>query len=429
MPDTETFDALIIGGGTVGAAAALALARTGREVALIDRKPPAEHPADAPLDPRVVAVSPGSRRLLETLGAWRHMRPARMAAYGEMQVVAGRGEVHFRGTEHGLAALGWIAELPELDQALWQELNKRRRISAYAPAEVQEIRIEENEVSLALADGQTLAGRMLIGADGAKSRVRSAAGIEVTTHHYNQRAIVSHLDTEQPNAGTAWQRFTDLGPLALLPLPEGRLLRQSSQQSLRQASRQASRQSSRQSSHQSSLVWSVHEDKAEALMALEDDEFLEALAEHCATAPFGAFTATGKRYAMPLVRRQSRPLATGRVALIGDAARSVHPLAGQGLNLGLADVAALIESLDGWQGKSDPTTRLTRYSRRRWSDSMLVAGGIHAINETRTLGALGKHALGAGFAAMRYARPAREIFVRRACGLDEVGKAVEILSG
>ena len=405
MPDTETFDALIIGGGTVGAAAALALARTGREVALIDRKPPAEHPADASLDPRVVAVSPGSRRLLETLGAWRHMRPERMAAYGDMQVVAGRGEVHFRGTEHGLATLGWIAELPELDQALWQELNKRRRISAYAPAEVNEIRIEQNEVSLALADGQTLAGRMLIGADGAKSRVRSAAGIEVTTHHYNQRAIVSHLDTEQPNAGTAWQRFTDLGPLALLPLPAGRL------------------------AQQSSLVWSVHEDKADALMALEDDEFLEALAEHCATAPFGAFTATGKRYAMPLVRRQSRPLATGRVALIGDAARSVHPLAGQGLNLGLADVAALIESLDGWQAKSDPTTRLTRYSRRRWSDSMLVAGGIHAINETRTFGALGKHALGAGFAAMRYARPAREIFVRRACGLDEVGKAVEILSG
>lgn len=401
MPDNETFDAIVIGGGTVGAAAALALARTGREVALIDRKKPEVLSADAPLDPRVVAVSPGSKRLLEALGAWQHVRPARIAAYGDMRVVAGRGEVHFRATEHGLAALGWIAELPELDQALWQELKKRRRVSIHAPAEVEEIHGGAEEVSVKLADGQTLAGRMLLGADGAKSRVRAAAGIDATMHHYNQRAIVAHLTTEQANPGTAWQRFTDLGPLALLPLPEGG----------------------------SSLVWSVHDDEAERLMALDDSEFLQVLTEHCQQPPFGAFTATGERHALPLVRRQSKPLASGRIALIGDAARSVHPLAGQGLNLGLADVAALVEALDGWQGRDDPGDRLDRYSRRRWSDSVLVAGGIHAINETRTLGELGKHALGAGFTAMRFARPAREIFVRRACGLDEVKKAVGILVG
>ena len=401
MPDNETFDAIVIGGGTVGAAAALALARTGREVALIDRKQPDERPPDAPLDPRVVAVSPGSKRLLEALGAWQHVRPARIAAYADMQVVAGRGKVRFRATEHGLAALGWIAELPELDQALWQELKKRRRISVYAPAEVEEIHAGSNEISVKMADGQTLTSRMLLGADGAKSRVRAAAGIEVTAHHYNQRAIVAHLDTETSNPGTAWQRFTDLGPLALLPLPKGR----------------------------SSLVWSVHDDEADKLMELGDDEFLEALAEHCEEPPFGAFTATGERHALPLIRRQSKPLASGRIALLGDAARSVHPLAGQGLNLGLGDVAAIIEVLDGWQGTNDPTDRLARYSRRRWSDSVLVAGGIHAINETRTLGELGKHALGAGFTAMRFARPAREIFVRRACGLDEVKKAVGILNG
>lgn len=400
MPDNETFDAIVIGGGTVGAAATLALARTGREVALIDRKRPEEHPADAPLDPRVVAVSPGSKRLIEALGAWRHVRPARVAAYGDMQVVAGRGKVHFRATEHGLAALGWIAELPELDQALWQELNKRRRVSVYAPTEVEEIHGGADEVTVSLADGQTLAGHMLLGADGAKSRVRAAARIEATLHHYNQRAIVAHLTTERSNPGTAWQRFTDLGPLALLPLPEGR----------------------------SSLVWSVHDDEAERLMEMGDDEFLEALARHCEDPPFGAFTDTGERHALPLIRRQSKPLAAGRIALLGDAARSVHPLAGQGLNLGLADVATLIEALDGWQqAKEDPTDRLARYSRRRWSDSVLVAGGIHAINETRTLGELGKYTLGAGFAAMRFARPAREIFVRRACGLEEVRSAIRLL--
>jgi len=400
MPDNETFDALVIGAGTVGAAAALALARTGREVALIDRKPAAEHVADAPLDPRVVAVSPGSKRLLEALGAWRHVRPARIAAYGDMQVLAGRGKLAFRATEHGLAALGWIAELPELDRALWQELKNRRRASLHAPAEVEEIRAGGDEVSVKLADGQILTGHMLLGADGAKSRVRAAARIEATMHHYNQHAIVAHLTTEQVNSGTAWQRFTDLGPLALLPLPEGG----------------------------SSLVWSVHNNEANQLMSLDDEGFLEALAKHCQEPPFGAFIAIGERHALPLVRRQSKPLAAGRVALIGDAARSVHPLAGQGLNLGLADVAALIEALEGWQARQDPGDRLARYSRRRWSDSVLVAGGIHAINETRTLGELGKHALGAGFTAMRLARPAREIFVRRACGLDEVSKAVGILA-
>ena len=164
-------------------------------------------------------------------------------------------------------------------------------------------------------------------------------------------------------------------------------------------------------------------------MALGENEFLEALAEHCVEPPFGAFTATGERHALPLIRRQSKPLASGRIALLGDAARSVHPLAGQGLNLGLADVAALVEALDDWLSKADPAVQLARYSRRRWSDSVLVAGGIHAINETRTLGELGKHALGAGFTAMRFARPAREIFVRRACGLDEVSKGVRILNG
>ncbi|MDT8410425.1 MAG: FAD-dependent oxidoreductase [Wenzhouxiangellaceae bacterium] len=397
---SEAFDALIIGAGTVGASAALALARSGREVALIDRKRPAERPAEAALDPRVVAVSPGSKKLLETLGAWQRMRHERVAAYTEMRVLAGRGEVCFRAAEHGLGALGWIAELGELDHALGLELAERRRISIFAPAEIEAIETGSDRVAVKLADGAILTCHMLIGADGAKSRVRKAAGIDVSAYHYNQHAIVAHLETEAPNPGIAWQRFTDLGPLALLPLPGGR----------------------------SSLVWSVHDQDAQTLMGLDDDQFLEALAEHCKNSPFGTFSHVDQRHALALVRRQSRPLAAGRVALLGDAARSVHPLAGQGLNLGLADVAALIEALDGWQAGGDPSRRLARYGRRRWSDSTLVAGGIHVINESQTLGGPGRLALGAGFTAMRLARPARELFVRRACGLDEVKKAVELLA-
>lgn len=407
---SEAFDAVVVGGSTIGAAAALALARLGHEVAIIDRSEPADTADDAPLDARVVAVSPGSMQLLEALDAWRHVREGRVAAYHEMQVMSGRGHVEFAAGEHGLPALGWIVELGELDRACWQALATRRRITRLVPGEVEAIDVDGDAARVRLSDGNRVEGAMLIGADGQQSRVRAAAGIGVTSHHYNQKAIVTHLETEKLNPGIAWQRFTELGPLALLPLPEGR----------------------------SSLVWSVHDDEAARLMQLDDEAFCDALAEHAAGSPFGAFETLEQRHAIALVRRQSEALAAGRVALAGDAARSVHPLAGQGLNLGLGDVAALIEQFSdvkpgdmkpgGLKPGADPTRRLARYSRRRFSDSVLVAGGIHLFNEVRTLGTPGLYAMGAGFDAMRLSRPARDAFVRRACGLDEVGKAVALLA-
>lgn len=390
---------MIVGAGTVGAATAAALAIRGLEVALIDRAGAEPRDADAPLDPRVVALSPGSKRLLEALGAWPHVRSERVTPYTEMQVLSGPGELRFRAAEHGLTALGWIVEIAELDRALWLALEQRRRVERLIPAQVDQIAIEADAVALELADDRTLHGRMLLGADGARSRVRAAAGIEVTAHHYNQRAIVAHVQTKQGNPGIAWQRFTDLGPMALLPLPEGR----------------------------SSLVWSVSQDQAEELLTMDEAAFLEALAGHAGERPFGDFESTSTRHGLPLIRRQSRPLAAGRAALLGDAARSVHPLAGQGLNLGLGDVAVLVEALSDLRPDDDPGPSLARYARRRYSDSALVAGGIHLINETRGFGAPGRALMGAGFKAMGMLRPARELFVQRACGLDEVRGAVELL--
>jgi len=391
------YDAIIVGAASVGTAAAQALARLGRRVALIDRSEPRELTEDTPLDPRVVAVSPGSMRLIEALGAHHHLRRARIAPYHDMQVVAGRGSVEFHASEHGLEALGWIAELPELDRALWRAASAEARITAFRPAEIDAITVGADRLRLALTDGTVIEGACLIGADGARSRVRQAAGIGETAHHYNQRAIVAHLDTEKLNPGIAWQRFTELGPMALLPLPQGR----------------------------SSLVWSVHDDEAARLMALDDDGFQAALTDHAGEQPFGAFEAVEPRHAIALVRRQSARLAAGRIALVGDAAHSVHPLAGQGLNLGLGDVAALIDALAGWKPESDPTTRLARYARRRGSDARLVAAGIHLFNELpRTLGTFARPALAAGFRAMRLARPARDAFVQRACGLREVKSAI-----
>ncbi|PKL95512.1 MAG: 2-octaprenyl-3-methyl-6-methoxy-1,4-benzoquinol hydroxylase [Gammaproteobacteria bacterium HGW-Gammaproteobacteria-8] len=395
----DTYDVIVIGSATVGGTAAAALARLGLEVALVDRRAPPQQRTDAELDPRVVAVSPGSQRLLEAIGAWSALDPQRLAPYSAMQVRAGHGRLDFTANEHGLSRLGWIAELPELDRAAAAAAQAARRVETLWPRNVKALRTTQDRVEVELDDGRLLTGHILLGADGARSRVRAHAGIAVDSHHYNQKALVAHLVTARPNPGIAWQRFGALGPLALLPLPGGR----------------------------SSLVWSVHLDQAERLMRLDDEDFAAEIETHAADAPFGKIAQSGPRHALTLVRRQSRQLAAGRVALLGDAARSVHPLAGQGLNLGLGDVAVLVEVIAGWKRDRDPSAILARYGRRRRSDSILVAGGIHGFNEIRALGEPGRQAMALGFGALARLRPARDIFVNRACGLAEVGPALQQL--
>lgn len=394
---STSFDVLVIGGGAAGAAAALALAELGRDVALIDRREAPSIEPGAPLDPRVVAISPGSQQLLDALGAWRRIDPDRIAPYPRMQVVAGRGEVVFSAGEHALDALGWIVEIPAIVDALWAGLRGHRRIHLFAPAEIAKLDLAGSRARLALADGTAIEADVLLGADGANSAVRRAAGIEIDVVDYNQRALVTHMNTAQANPGTAWQRFTALGPLAQLPLPQGR----------------------------SSLVWSVPTPDAERLMALDDDGFIETLNDHAEGAPFGAVVSIEQRYALPLIRRTARNLAVGHVGLVGDAARNVHPLAGQGLNLGLADVAVLAEVFGTHRG--DPAQALARYALRRGSDAALVAGGIHVLSELRGFGPIALEGLGAGFAAMKRSRLARGVFVQRACGLAEVEGGVRAL--
>ncbi len=405
---SERCDALIVGGGAAGAAAALALAELGRDVALVDRRAPAGIERDAPLDPRVVAISPGSRALLEALGAWDRLDADRIAPYHRMKVAAGRGEVDFLAGDHGFDALGWIIEIPALVDALWAGLRGHRRVRIHAPVEVESISIEDPTrasdgrsdpcgARVKLADRTRIETDVLIGADGARSRVRAAANIRATIDDYNQRALVTHLATERANRGIAWQRFTALGPLAQLPLPDGR----------------------------SSLVWSVPRTDADRLMSLAENAFMEELNHHAEGASFGAVIAVEKRHALPLIRRRAEILAAGCIGLVGDAARTVHPLAGQGLNLGLADVAVLAETFG--RHRTDPQRALARYALRRDSDATLVAGGIHALTELRGFGPMAIEGLGAGFSMMKRSRLARGLFVRRACGLGEVEGGVQAL--
>lgn len=386
------YDAVIVGGGPAGASAALALAENRLNVALIDRARPAPLEQDQPLDARVVAISPGSMAFLDTINATEQLKRERLAEYQHMRVCAGRQQLDFVAAEHGLEQLGWIVEIANLSDSIWHAAGRCRRLSMIAPAEVEAFELKPESVTLKLADGRRISSCILIGADSARSRVRDAAGIDVRIDDYNQRAIVTHLQTSKPNTGLAWQRFTDHGPLALLPLPHGN----------------------------SSLVWSVPFDLADELMALEDGAFLEQLETEAAGNPFGTFTGLTPRHAIPLVRRQSERLHQGRVALVGDAARSVHPLAGQGMNLGLSDASELANCLDGWDARRNPQNRLARYARRRLSEGALIANGIHFINESRSFAPmLNQFGMGAAFKLLSFSQLAREPFVRRACGLNQ----------
>ncbi len=384
------FDVVICGGGAAGAAAAALLAAQDLRVGLIDARRPSGKLPDGDFDPRVVALSPGSQRILKASGGWEVFDTTRAGRYASMQVCAGSQSITFRASEHGLEQLGWIVEVPALQQALWNTLAHQPQVQILAPSRIAGFDSGRDRVRIELDNGQVLRTGLLVGADGARSGLRRQAGIGVDEWHYNQKALVTHVKTGQRNNGVAWQRFTEHGPLALLPLADGR----------------------------SSIVWSQPEARAADLLAMNEEEFVAELNLH-QDSPFGPVVSCGPRYALPLIRRKARSLVHGRLALLGDAARTVHPLAGQGMNLGLADAAALAEVLADWRPGQAIDQHLNRYQRWRLSASEVIGGGIHAINElAHSPGNIGRGLLGVGFGAAALLWPLREAFVIRACGLD-----------
>jgi len=386
---TLDVDVIVVGGGVAGAACAALLAGQHRRVALVDARRANFQPPAQGFDPRVVAVSPGSRRVLAAAGGWQGLDRGRLAAYHHMAVHSAALGVSFRASEHGLDELGWIAEIPALQTALWQALEGNDRVRLFAPAAWKRIDLGRDVVRLGLDDGTQLRAALLVAADGARSQLRQRAGIRVDEWHYNQKALIGPVRTAEDNTGLAWQRFTEHGPLALLPLPDGR----------------------------SSIVWSQPADRAAQLHTMDESDFVAEINRH-QDAPLGEVLEVGERHLLPLVRRRARQLVRDRLVLLGDAARSVHPLAGQGLNLGLMDAAALAEVLENWKD-TDPGPALKHYQRWRLSNGALISGGIHAINElVRAPAGLGRHALGMGFGLARQLWPVREAFVQRACGLD-----------
>jgi 2-octaprenyl-3-methyl-6-methoxy-1,4-benzoquinol hydroxylase len=355
MSRRGALDVVVSGGGVVGAACALALARRGLEVALVEGAAPAPWREDAP-DLRVYAFAADNAALFERLDAWASVRDARVQPYRRMRVwdASGGGELGFDADAFGRRELGWIVEHGLLLDRLWARL-PAAGVRVHCPARVAALEDEGNDgVVLGLDDGSRLRARVAIAADGARSTLRELAGIEVDRHGYGQRGVVGYVSTARPHESTAWQRFLPGGPLALLPFADGRC----------------------------SIVWTLPDDEAARVLALDDDAFGRELTR-ASDARLGEVRAASPRAAFPLQRQLAREYLRGRVLVLGDAAHVVHPLAGQGVNLGLRDVAALERMVgDAMAARADwsSPSRLARWARARRSEDTLAAHAFDGIN-------------------------------------------------
>ncbi len=347
-------DVAIVGGGVIGAACALSLTALGLEVALVEGReiPPwsAPHP-----DLRVYAFAPDNAALLEETGIWSSVSNARIQPYRRMRVwdAAGGGDLVFDADALGRDQLGWIVEHGLLVDRLWAAL-PAAGVRLYCPARVETMEQDEAGVRLRLEDGTRLEARVAIAADGADSTLRALAGVEVSTRDYGQRGVVAFVETEKSNEATAWQRFLPSGPLALLPFAQGR----------------------------SSIVWTLPDAEAERVLTLDDAAFDRELT-NASEGRLGAVRAVSPRVAFPLRRQLADMYLAGRVLVMGDAAHVVHPLAGQGVNLGLRDARRLRDAIADARTRRiewDTPHRLARWARECRSENAAAAYAFDGIN-------------------------------------------------
>ena len=363
MSRRGSFDVAVVGAGVVGSSAALALAGQGLRVAIIEAHEPAPWNPQQP-DLRVYAFAPDARSLLDSLGVWSSIAAARVQPYRRMRVwdAAGGDELCFDADALGRDCLGHIVEHGLLVDRLWKAVAAQPAIQRYCPETVSGLEQDEAGATLSLASGQGLRARLVLGADGAGSQVRVLAGFAAQERDYGQRGVVAYVRTREGHEQTCWQRFLSSGPLAFLPCVDG----------------------------SSSIVWTLPDDQAQRLLAIDDRAFGVELTR-AFDARLGEVEVVSRRVAFPLRRSLSTGMVRGRVALIGDAAHVVHPLAGQGVNLGLRDVAALGAMVRDAQLKNRDflaAHRLQRWDRERSSENALAAYSFEAINGAFSSGAV-----------------------------------------
>lgn len=346
------FDIVVVGAGMVGASFAALVAGSpwgaNLRVGVLEAAPFKMPDLSGSFDPRVVALTEASRGLLEQVGAWPQIAARRVCPYRHMEVweADGTGHIEFDCAEVRQPSLGHIVENALIVEALLQRLDALPNVELLCPAKVVGLeRVEKSgDMLIALADGDTVTTRLLAAADGARSKVRELCGLQLRQWDYGHQAIVTTITTEREHGYSARQRFLPEGPLAFLPLRD-----------------------EQGDCHRCSIVWSQQSEKAAELMALDDAEFCRALtqaSDHC----LGDVVTVDKRYCIPLWQRHAVDYVLPGVALMGDAAHTIHPLAGQGVNLGFQDVLALAEEVEHSLSRGlspGELTGLKRYQRRR----------------------------------------------------------------
>lgn len=385
MSSAIDFEVIVIGGGLVGAAAALALARLDLKVALVEqRRPPAFDPAAA-FDQRIYSLTPSVQQWLAKLQVWQQLPSQRIAAVRGMRVWGDDGgHIEFDAFDSGADALAYIVEQTSLLDALWRALEEQSNVSLLTPATPVEVFWGGSDVALELAfqdraereRPERCTAQLIVAADGGGSWTRTAAGIEASERTYEQCAIVANFAIEDDHGGAALQWFQHDGVLAWLPLPglPGQI----------------------------SIVWSATAALADELMALDDADFVRRV-ELAGGLHWGAMRLTGKRACFPLRLLRAKEMVRPRLALMGDAAHCVHPLAGQGVNLGFEDAICLAEVLAGRGAQRDcgDFRLLRRYERARKEDVLVMQTATDALQRLFAKdGAWLKRARNAGLTAV-----------------------------
>ncbi|QOL24508.1 FAD-dependent monooxygenase [Thalassotalea sp. LPB0316] len=354
-----TYDCAIVGGGMIGAATAVALADLGLKIALIERFQPAAFEVNGtePFDLRISAISLNSQQLLETLGAWPYIDQSRICQYKRLGVWEDDfAYTEFNAQEIGRAHLGYMMENRQIQLALWQVIQQHASISLLAPEQVKQFTNKADQVTIELGE-QNITAKLLIAADGANSQIRQLANIGVTGWDYAQSAMLINVATSIEQQDITWQKFYPTGPVAFLPMP----------------------------GNNASLVWYHNKAEINRLAALSNEQLAVEIANSFPE-KLGEVNVLGKG-AFNLTRRHANHYVSGRVVLLGDAAHTINPLAGQGVNLGFKDVKALqmamAKAIGEGKAFDDPAT-LASYERARRSDNLMMMSGMDAIYQTFT---------------------------------------------
>ncbi|MBL0670910.1 FAD-dependent 2-octaprenylphenol hydroxylase [Aeromonas hydrophila] len=391
----QNVDVVIVGGGMVGLGLAAALKGSALKVAVVEGQLPEPALDEAP-DNRVSALSLASQRILQQVGAWRGIEARRLQPYGQMEVWEqdSFGRIAFDAASLRQPELGHIVENRVIQLALLEATLDGDNIQLLSPARASSLQSGEAGSLLLLEDGRALSAKLVVAADGAHSWVRRQADIPLTSWDYGHHALVATVRCAEPHEAVARQIFTPEGPLAFLPLWQPDLC---------------------------SIVWSVPAARAEALCQCDEEQFNRQLTTEF-DGRLGLCKVEGARSAIPLTARYARDFARERLVLVGDAAHTIHPLAGQGVNLGLLDAAALAEQILRNQAAGKDIGRLANlrgYERWRKSEAASMLAAMEGLKRLFAgSNPLKKLVRGAGLCAFDLLTPLKQSVIRAAMGLE-----------